>query len=59
MLFGTNQKLNKTISLDIRYSTIQIKQFHTVTYLACTLDENLSRESMAVKTSGKINCRLT
>ena len=59
MLFGTKQKLSKTISLDIRYSTIQIKQYDTVTYLDCTLDENLSGESMAVKTFGKIKCRLT
>ena len=34
ILFGTKQKLNKTSSLDIRCSTMQIKHYHTVTYLA-------------------------
>ena len=37
------------ISLDLRYGTIQIKQFHTVTYLGCALDENLSGKTMALK----------
>ena len=37
------------ISLDIRYGTIQIKQYNTVTYLVCALDENLSGETMALK----------
>ena len=51
-------KLNKTDSLDIRYSTIQITQYHTVTNLGCALDENLSGETMALKVISKINCRL-
>ena len=58
ILFGTKQKLNKTGSLDIRYGTMQIKQYHTVTYLGCALDENLSGETMALKVISKINCRL-
>ena len=43
---------------DIRHSTIQIKQYHFVTYLGCALDENLSGETMALKVISKINCRL-
>ena len=58
ILFGTKQKLNKTDSLNIRHGTIQIKQYHTVTYLGCALDENLSRETTALKVISKINCRL-
>ena len=58
VLFGTKQKLNKTGSLNIKHGTIQIKQYHTVTYLDCALDENLSGETMALKVISKINCRL-
>ena len=58
ILFGTKQKLNKTGSLNIKHGTIQIKQYHTVTYLGCALDENLSGETMALKVISKINCRL-
>ena len=57
ILFGTKQKLNKTGSLNIRHDTIHIKQYHTVTYLGCALDENLSGETMALKVISKINCR--
>ena len=42
ILFSTKQKLNKTVSLNIRHGTIQIKQYHTVTYLGCALDEIFS-----------------
>ena len=38
VLFGTKQKPKKTGSLNIRHGTIQIKQYHTVTYLGCALD---------------------
>ena len=54
ILFGTKQKLNKTGSLNIRHGTIQIKQYHTVTYLGCALDENHSGESIAFKVISKI-----
>ena len=54
ILFCTKQKLNKTGSLNIKHSTIQIKQYHNVTYL----DENLFGETMALKVISKINCRL-
>ena len=49
---------NKTGSLNIRYGTIQIKQYHTVTYLGCALDENISGETMALRFVSKINCKL-
>ena len=52
--FCTKQKLNKTGSLNIRHDTIQIKQYHTVTYLGCALDENHSGESIAFKVISKI-----
>ena len=58
ILFGTKQKLNKTGNLDIRYGTMQLKHYHTVTHLGCALDENCSRETMALKVISKINCRL-
>ena len=51
------QKLNKIGSLSIRHSTIQIKQYHTATYLGSVSDENLSGETMAFKVISKINCR--
>ena len=53
ILFCTKQKLNKTGSLNIKHGTIQIKQYHTVTYLDCVRDENLSRETMALKVISK------
>ena len=57
ILFGKKQKLNKTGCLNIRHNTIQIKQYPTVTYLGCALDENLSGETMALKVISKINSR--
>ena len=48
ILFSTKQKLNKTEGLNIKHGTIQIKQYHTVTYLGCALDENLSGQIMAL-----------
>ena len=58
ILFGTKQKLNKTGSLGIIYGIIQIKQYHTVTYLGCALHENLSGKTMTLKVIWKTNCRL-
>ena len=48
ILFGTKKGLKQDNNLDIRYGTVHIKQYHTVTYLVCTLDENLSGEPMAL-----------
>ena len=47
ILFGTKHRLNKVKSLEIKYREILIKQYHTVTYLGCLLDETLS---------GGVNC---
>ena len=58
MLFGAKQKLNKTGSLGIVYGIIQIKQYHTATYLGCALHENLSGKTMTFKVNWKTNCRL-
>ena len=56
-MFGTKKRL-KQDNLDIRYGTVHIKQYHTVTYLGCVLDENLSGEPMALQVIKKINTRL-
>ena len=58
ILFGTKHRLNKVSSLDIKYGEIHIKQYHTVTYLGCLLDETHSVETMALKVINKINSRL-
>ena len=58
MLFGTKHRLNKVSSFDIKYDEIHIKQYHTVTYLGCSLDETLPGESIALKVINKINSRL-
>ena len=36
----------------------RIKQFHTLEYLGCYLETNLSEESMAIKPNKKINAKL-
>ena len=58
ILFGTKCRLNKVSSLDIKYGGIHIKQYHTVTYLVCLLEETLPGESIALKVINKINSRL-
>ena len=58
LLFGTKNSLNKVNSLEIKYGEIQLKHYHTVTYLGCLLDETFSGESMALKVINKINSRL-
>ena len=54
-----HKKATKTISinLDIRYGTVHIKQYHTVTYPGCVLDKNLSGEPMALQVIKKVNIR--
>ena len=58
ILFATKSRLNKVSSLEIKYGERHIKQYHTVTYLVCLLDETLSGESMVLKVINKINSRL-
>ena len=54
---GANKRSGSK-KLDIRRDDIKIKQYTSVTYLGCVLDENLSGESMATRTLSKINGRL-
>ena len=58
ILFGTKNNRTSSKKLDIRRGYIKIKQYKSMTYLGCILDENLSGESMATRTLGKINGRL-
>ena len=58
ILFGTKKRLKKDNNINIRYGTVHIKQYHTVSYLDCVLDENLSGEPMALQVIKKINTRL-
>ena len=57
-VFGTKRTLNKVTSLEIKYGEIHIRQYHTVTYLGCLLDQTLSGESMASKVTNNIPSRL-
>ena len=54
----TKNELHQVGTLDIRYGSILIKHNNTVTYLGCSLDKNVSKESMALKFINKINNRL-
>ena len=58
ILCDTKNKLHQVGTLDIRYGSIPIKHNNTVTYLGCSLDKNVSKESMALKFINKINSRL-
>ena len=58
ILFGTKKQLKKHINLNMKYVTVHIKQYHTVSYLGYVLDENLSGEPMALQVIKKINTRL-
>ena len=51
-------KRTGTNKLDIRRGDIKIKQYTSVMYLGCILDENMSAESMATRTLDKIDGRL-
>ena len=39
IIFGTKHRLNKVNSLETKYGEIHSKQYHTVTYLGCLLDD--------------------
>ena len=47
ILFGTKKRLKQDNNLDVSYGTVHIKQYHTVTYPGCVLNENLSGQPMA------------
>ena len=48
----------KNTNLNIGYGTVHIKQYHTVSYLGCVLDENLLGEPISLQVIKKINTRL-
>ena len=58
ILFASNHKIKSARKLSIKHKDIKRKQHLQVTYLGCTLDENLSRQPMALKTLNKINGKL-
>ena len=58
ILFGPKKRLKQDINLDIRYDTVYVKLYHTVTYFGCVLDKTLSGEQMALQVNKKINTRL-
>ena len=58
IVFGSQKRLKNLDQLDIRRGDINIKQYTSVTYLGCELDQYLSGESMVTKVLGQINGRL-
>lgn len=45
------------MDLDIRHGTVHYKHYHTVTYLGCVLEKNLSGKTIALLVIKKINTR--
>ena len=58
ILFAPKHKLNSIRKLKITYGNIAIKQYSSVKYLGCILDETLSGNLMALNVMSKINKRL-
>ena len=58
ILFASKQKMKRASKLEISFNNIEIKQYSSLTYLGCILDNTLSGEAMATKTIKKINARL-
>ena len=58
ILFASKQKIKRAGKLEISFNNIKIKQYSSLTYLGCILDNTLSGEAMATKTIKKINARL-
>ena len=58
ILFASKQKMKRAGKLEISFNNIEIKQYSSLTYLGCILDNTLSGEAMAIKTIKKINARL-
>ena len=55
ILFSTTKTMNKESSLDIRCDEIPMKQYHKVTYLGYTLDEDLLGESTTLTSELKFS----
>ena len=58
ILFASKQKMKRAGKLEISFNNIEIKQYSSLTYLGCILDNTLLGEAMATKTIKKINARL-
>ena len=58
ILFASKQKMKRAGKLEMSFNNIEIKQYSSLTYLGCVLDNTLSGEAMATKTIKKINARL-
>ena len=58
ILFSSKSKITKASPLNIQYKGKKGKQYSKVTYLGCTFDETLFRESTAIHVINKVNSRL-
>ena len=58
ILFGGKHKLRNAKALNIVCNSTEIKQYEKVKYLGCILEQNLSRESVALNVIDKVNSRL-
>ena len=58
IIFGSRKMFKNLDTLDIKRGDINIKQYTSVTYLGCELDQYMSGESMVTKVLCKINGRL-
>ena len=58
ILFSPRYKKNLVKDLDISYKETKIKQYSSVTYLGCILDEAMTGEGMAMYVIKKINSKL-
>ena len=55
ILFASKQKMKRAGKLEISFNNIEINQYSSLTYLVRILDNTLSGEAMATKTTKKIN----
>ena len=58
ILFASKYKSNDNNILDISYKGNKVKQYSSVSYLGCILDESMSGDMMALQVIKKINDRL-
>ena len=58
ILFASKQKMKRADKIEISFNNIKIKQYSSLTYLACILDNSLSGEAIATKAIKKINARI-
>ena len=54
ILFASKQKMKRAGKLEISFSNIEVKQYSSLTYSGCILDNTLSGEAMATKTIKKL-----